>query len=389
MPHSITEDFIPVGRRNRPGLAMTPKYITIHDTANPDSDASNHASYVKGDLAANAPVSWHFTVDDKEIIQHLPLNEVGWHAGDGSNGPGNRQSIGIEICEFTDNNRRAKAEGNAVWLVAKLLDELQLPISAVVQHNHWTGKNCPRVIRGRQGGWDLFLRGVQVQLDVLAKEKQQEQPPPVPAGTPIIGAPQATVQQAQAWALSRGAHLRFIEIAPVYWEYGDWFGIRPEVLYAQAAKETAFGKYTGAVKPEQNNWAGIKTSVATGDRPEDHETFSTPSNGVRAHFNHICAYVGKEPLKPVHARYGVVMSLGWAGTIRTVEELGARWAPNSDYGNSIVRDYLLPLMATQVPSQPAPEPPATDYKALYEQEKARADAAEDKLKRVKEYVASL
>ena len=31
----IIEDFIPRGR-NRPGYKMTPRYITIHDTANPN-----------------------------------------------------------------------------------------------------------------------------------------------------------------------------------------------------------------------------------------------------------------------------------------------------------------------------------------------------------------
>ena len=39
-----------------------------------------------------------------------------------------------------------------------------------------------------------------------------------------------------------------------------------------------------------NNWAGIKTLEAISDRPEDHETFITPEDGVRAHFN-IWAYI--------------------------------------------------------------------------------------------------
>ena len=31
----------------------------------------------------NNPISFHFAVDDKEIIQCLPLNRNAWHAGDG------------------------------------------------------------------------------------------------------------------------------------------------------------------------------------------------------------------------------------------------------------------------------------------------------------------
>lgn len=181
-------------------------------------------------------------------------------------------------------------------------------------------------------------------------------PDPVPepvAGTPILGPAQATAEQAQAWAKNRGAHQRFIDIAPTYWSYGQRTGIRPEVLYAQSFKETNKGLFTGNVKPEQNNWAGIKIKNPIGDRTEDHETFATPDDGVRAHFNHIAAYVGFNPIGEPHDRYLVVKSLSWAGTVRTVEELGARWAPAANYGESIVKDYLVPLLATPKP-EPAP-----------------------------------
>jgi len=161
----IRQDFISKGRRNRPGYKMTPRYITVHDTANTQSgaDAAAHARYLKGDTAASIPASWHFTVDDKEIRQHLPVTEVGWHAGDGSTGTGNRQSIGIEICENRDGNR-AQAEKNAAWLIAKLLKDFGLSISAVVQHNRWSGKNCPRVLRSRKGGWEGFLSQIESYL---------------------------------------------------------------------------------------------------------------------------------------------------------------------------------------------------------------------------------
>lgn len=172
---------------------------------------------------------------------------------------------------------------------------------------------------------------------------------PAPSRTPIIGPQQATVEQAKAWAKARGAHQRFIDIVESYWFWGYQFGIRPEVLYAQSAKETNFGKFTGQVTPEHNNWAGIKTANATGDRPEDHERFATPDEGVLAHFNHIAAYVGKDPFGKVHGRYNVVLSMPWAGKVWSVEELGGKWAPNPDYGNSVVRDYLNPLLATLPP----------------------------------------
>ena len=169
--------------------------------------------------------------------------------------------------------------------------------------------------------------------------------------TPILGKPQATVGQARKWARDRGAHQRFVDIADTYWQYGQQIGIRPEVAYSQAAKETAFGRYGGVVKPEQNNWAGIKTADASGDRPEDHETFASPEDGVRAHYNHLAAYTGRDPIGEPHGRYHVVKTIDWAGTVRYVEELGGKWAPNPDYGRSIVRDFLAGLLNTEAPPQ--------------------------------------
>lgn len=157
----IIQDFIPMSRANRPGKQLIgQKYITIHDTGNASvgADALAHAKYLKGDSAASRPASWHFTVDAKNVVQHLPLSEMAWHAGDG-NGPGNSSSIGIEICEHADGDR-AKAEDKAAELVAYLLKTYKLPVEAVVQHNRWSGKNCPHIIRGRSGGWEGFLEKV-------------------------------------------------------------------------------------------------------------------------------------------------------------------------------------------------------------------------------------
>ena len=341
---TIIKDFIPQGRRNRPGYPLTPRYITIHDTANTSAgaDAKAHASYVKGNAAASIPASWHFTVDDTLIMQHLPLSENGWHAGDGTNGTGNRKSIGIEICENRDGNR-SRAEKNAAWLTAKLLRDFSLGLEQVKQHNFWSGKNCPRVLRGRAGGWSSFLEAVRLQLQ--------------PQGTTAIaGKAKATVAQAQEWARNRKAHQRFVEIAPAYWQYGGLTGLRPEVLYAQSAKETAFGRYGGAVKPAQNNWAGIKIKNPQGDSTADFETFSTPQEGVRAHFNHICAYTGLKPVGEPHGRYWIVLEMTWAGQVKYVEELGGKWGVGLDYGISVVRDYLVDLLAT-APPPPPPEPP--------------------------------
>ncbi len=172
--------------------------------------------------------------------------------------------------------------------------------------------------------------------------------------TPITGLAEMSVEQVQAWAKSREAHQRFVDIAPLYWEYGKKTGIRPEVLYAQAAVETNFGKYGNRVPPEYNNWAGIKIAEADGDSTEDHEKFSTPEEGVRAHFNHISAYVGLKPLGEPHDRYHVAAGQPWAGSVLFVEDLSGKWAPSLDYHIYIL--IFLGQLAGQKVTESNPNP---------------------------------
>lgn len=153
----IIVDIIPRSNNNRPGIAMQPKYITIHNTDNYDvgAGAKAHASFIRN---TTDKTSWHYTVDDKYIIQHLPITETAYHAGDGS-GPGNRQSIGIEICVNSDGDFE-QAKRNAAWLVAKLFRESQTLFDfsvAMRQHFDWSGKNCPAEIRSEPDGWNKFL----------------------------------------------------------------------------------------------------------------------------------------------------------------------------------------------------------------------------------------
>ncbi len=336
-PIPLVEDLIPAGRRNRPPGLMKPEWVTVHDTGNPNKGASarNHALYLKGDTAANAPVSWHFTVDDQGAHQHLPLDEHGWHAGDGR-GPGNATSIGIEICENTDGNR-PQAEDNAAALIAWLMLTLGLSLERVVTHQHWyPGKYCPHLLLPR---WSQFKDLIQVKM----------MDPGFINGTSIIGPAQATVEQAQAWARARQGTARYISVAPLYWKHGTAYGLRPEVAYAQAAKETGFGRFGGAVTPDMHNWCGVKVRAPRGDAREDHAAFPDDDTGVHAHFQHLAAYVGIQPIgEIVDLRYELVKGLPWAGTVKTVEGLGGKWAPNPAYGTSIVKDYLEPLLATEV-----------------------------------------
>ena len=156
---AIQEHIISDGRKNRPGRDTNPDtYITIHETGNTakGADAAAHGAYLDSAAGEDALVSWHYTVDDHAIVQHLPDYETAYHAGDGKAGPGNTTSIGIEICVNAGGDFEA-AKANAAALVRLLMEEHGIPLDNVVQHNRWNGKDCPKTIRATAGAWEAFL----------------------------------------------------------------------------------------------------------------------------------------------------------------------------------------------------------------------------------------
>lgn len=160
----IIQDFIPTSLPTRPETPLDADYITVHNTDNtdPGAGAAAHNRYVRSDAAVQRGVSWHYTVDDRVAYQHLPTDEVGWHAGHSANS----SSIGIEICMNSDMNKDLGYQ-NAAALVAHFVTTSGLPFPGCMkQHNSWTGKNCPSVIRaGQIITWAAFLNKVQEILD--------------------------------------------------------------------------------------------------------------------------------------------------------------------------------------------------------------------------------
>ena len=113
-PPAIRKTLLPPGVHGRlTKRTMMPTYITIHATENPDSTAARHALYLSnkgkrsGKRGRSGWVTWHFTVDDREIVQHLLATEQGDHADFGRKG--DRTSIAIEICEFRSAPQQAAA----------------------------------------------------------------------------------------------------------------------------------------------------------------------------------------------------------------------------------------------------------------------------------------
>ena len=136
---------------------MKPEFVVIHNTAN-NASAVNEIAYMHRN---NNEVSFHYAVDDKEIIQGLPLNRNSWNAGDGGNGKGNRKGISIEICYSKSGGAKFEtAQKNAAELTAKLLKDYGWGIDKVKKHQDFNGKHCPHRTLDDYG-WDYFLKLVE------------------------------------------------------------------------------------------------------------------------------------------------------------------------------------------------------------------------------------
>ena len=151
-------DLIPAGNKNRPAGKNSMRYITLHDTGNPaaTATAAAHAKYLK----SGPSVSWHYTVDENEVVQHLPDNETAWHTGTSR---GNSSSIGVEVCI---GGNLEKAYDRAARLVADLCKKHNVPPENVVQHHFWNGKDCPKTMRaGNPYSFSEFLARVNAHLE--------------------------------------------------------------------------------------------------------------------------------------------------------------------------------------------------------------------------------
>ncbi len=155
----------------------------------------------------------------------------------------------------------------------------------------------------------------------------------------IIGTPLASQEQCVKYLLSVNPQPDISvspkELVSYYYEEGAREGIRPDVAFAQALKETGFFRYGGTVTPDQNNYCGLGTTSSD----VKGAYFSSAQMGVRAQIQHLLAYAStRKPSEPVvDPRYGLVRSSYGAQTLNSWTDLNGRWAvPGYSYGQSIM-----------------------------------------------------
>ena len=158
----------------------------------------------------------------------------------------------------------------------------------------------------------------------------------------IMGGAVATQEQCVRYLLKHNPNPKLNvspqELVSYYYEEGNRTGIRPDIAFAQALKETGYFRYGGTVIPAQNNYCGLGTTSAT----VQGAYFATPRLGVKAHIQHLLAYASVEPPQDniVDPRYDLVRQSYGSNTLTQWKDLNGRWAvPGVGYGQSILEDY--------------------------------------------------
>lgn len=157
----IEEHYLPINGVNRTGEKIEPEYITIHEVSlgtgkTPRKYDYNHYKQ----LLLTPPegrefVGYHYLVGDDKILCFIPDNELCHHSSN------RKAGIGIErlVNECVDFE---KAINNQAKLTATLMYKYNIPLSHVVTHKFWSGKECPaRLLDGQYGGWEGFLKRVE------------------------------------------------------------------------------------------------------------------------------------------------------------------------------------------------------------------------------------
>ncbi|MCM1160408.1 MAG: GBS Bsp-like repeat-containing protein [Roseburia sp.] len=164
---------------------------------------------------------------------------------------------------------------------------------------------------------------------------------------PIMGTSETDLDQMVAYFEDNAEYPEFYEdsdaptieaFCKLYLSESKAEGVKAEVAFIQAMKETNFLKYGGDVDISQYNFAGLG---ATGGGASG-ASFESVKIGIRAQVQHLKAYATTEPLNKacVDDRYSLVTKgcapyVQWLGT--NENPTGKGWATDPGYGNDIVK----------------------------------------------------
>lgn len=138
--------------------------------------------------------------------------------------------------------------------------------------------------------------------------------------------------------MRKGGAATIRDFCQIYYEEAVAEGIKAEVAFVQAMKETGWLQFTGAVKAEQYNFAGMG---ATGNSVSG-ESFKDVREGVRAQIQHLKAYGSTKSLNQTcvdnrfkYVERGSAIYVEWLSIPNNPKKKG--WAAAKGYGVDIVK----------------------------------------------------
>lgn len=150
--------------------------------------------------------------------------------------------------------------------------------------------------------------------------------------TSILGDPILRPSQLKSALKSVNSNVD-LNIVDIYYEISPIYGIKADLAFLQCIHETGWLRFTGVVKPDQNNFAGLG---ATGPNNPG-LSFSSVKAGVEAHIQHLFAYATTYPIPSGRTLYNTRFSLVTRGSAPNWEDLNGKWAvPGNGYGENIV-----------------------------------------------------
>lgn len=183
----ITRQMIPTTNPNFPGSLLNAGllYLTVHETGNTRTGAfaQQEANFLKSG-GGSSNVAFHFAVDHLGAFQCLPLNRIGWHAGDGCDSRaqdiGCFASVAIETCVGNNNQYKDATRANLLKLIAAIVSgDTQIDFGGtnpkrfstqrIAPHKRWSSysKECPTFMLRDGYMWTIIAKATALIADLI------------------------------------------------------------------------------------------------------------------------------------------------------------------------------------------------------------------------------
>jgi N-acetylmuramoyl-L-alanine amidase len=198
---NIKKSFIQLNNFSRPGKKLKGiKGIVIHWTACPGAPAKNISNYFgrlanqkTNDKEPDRYASAHYAVDDNEIVQIIPEDEMAYHVGSKtytdraekelSEYP-NDCTIGIEMCVDRNGNITEKTFENTINLTVDIIIRNKMKSSSIFTHKEVVGwKDCPMPWIKNPAYYEKFKSEVFKKVNAIRRKEKES------AGKKEVGKP--------------------------------------------------------------------------------------------------------------------------------------------------------------------------------------------------------